>query len=85
MWPTVKNLGGLAASVPSLLTLLRFLWIHDHIGNSLYALSLLPLNLIPLLLSDITFILDLGVIGAIGSLTMAIAYRSLRNIGQRMI
>ena len=81
----VRNLGGLIASAPSLLASLRFLWIHDQLGSRLMPLLLLPLNLVPLLVAEISYVLDLGVLGLIGSLILSVVYSRLRVLGQRLL
>ena len=81
----VRNLGGLIASLPSLLASLQFLWIHDQLGNRLMPLFLLPLNLVPLLVAEISYVLDLGVLGLVGSLILSVVYSRLRVMGQRLL
>lgn len=85
VWFLIRNLVSLFLSVPSILMFGRFLWIHDQIGNSVYALTSLPLNLIPLLLADVSYVWDLGVLGLIGSAVLLFVNSKLRNIGQRLI
>lgn len=84
-WFVIRHLVGLLASMPSLVSFMKFLWVPNQIENSCTALTLLPLNLVPLLLSDISYVLDLGAMGFIGSLTLSIVYSNLRHMGQRLI
>ena len=84
-WFVLRNVGGLLASLPSLLSVLRYLWIHDQLGSAMHTLLFLPLNLVALLLSDVGFVLDLGVMGLIGSLVLSVVYSNLRSMGQRML
>lgn len=77
-----KNLVGLLASLPSLAYLLYFLWSHDQIGRPVYVLSLLPLSLLTVFVSEISFVFDLGVMGVLASLVLSVVYSRLRNTGQ---
>jgi len=70
---------------PSILSLLTFLWIHDQMGRAAETLALCPLNLVAVLLSDITYVFDIGVIGLLSSVALTLVYTKLRFAGQRIV
>ena len=79
------HLGALAlCAAPSLLLCTKFLWDWKQLPD-LLLWCLLPLNLVPLLLSHARPLYDLGAAGLVAAVVHLVLARRVRRFGQKYV